>query len=59
MRVWGKAGVTWPGIIDGGSAETDARVALASECLGHPLATVMLTVGAHGLKLAMGAPQEK
>jgi hypothetical protein len=49
MRLWGKEGMTWPNIIDGGSAETDARVALASERLGHLLATVMLTVGARGL----------
>jgi hypothetical protein len=49
MRVWGKDGMTWPDIVDGGSAETDARVALAMECLGSPLATVMLTVEAHGL----------
>ncbi len=49
MRVWGKEGMTWPNIIDGGSAGTEARVALAMECLGHLLATVMLTVGARGL----------
>ncbi len=49
MRVWGKDGMTWPDIIDGGSVETEVRVALATECLGHPLATVMLTVGARGL----------
>jgi hypothetical protein len=47
--VWGKEGMTWPNIIDGGSAGTEARVALATECLGHLLATVMLTVGACGL----------
>jgi hypothetical protein len=49
MRVWGKEGMTWPAIIDGGSAGMEARVALAMECLGHPLATMMLTVGARGL----------
>ncbi len=49
IRVWGKEGMTWPNIIDGGSVGMDARVALAMECLGYPLATVMLTVGAHGL----------
>jgi hypothetical protein len=41
--------MTWPVIVDGGSVGTEARVALATECLGHPLATMMLTVGAHGL----------
>ncbi len=45
LRVWGKEGITWPNIVAGGSAETEARVALATECLGHPLATVTLTVG--------------
>jgi hypothetical protein len=59
MRVWGKEGITWPNIVDWGSAGTDARVALATECLGHLLATVMLTVGAGGLLLATGMPQEK
>ena len=49
MRVWGKEGMTWPAIVDGGSAGTEARVVLATECLGHPLATVTLTVGARGL----------
>jgi hypothetical protein len=49
MRVWGKEGMTWPNIVDGGSAGTDARVALAMECLRHPLATVMLTVETRGL----------
>ncbi len=49
MRVWGKDGMTWPNIIAGGSAETKASVALATERLGHPFATVMLTVGARGL----------
>ncbi len=48
MRVRGKEGMTWPNIVDGGSAGTEARVALATECLGHLLATVMLTVGARG-----------
>jgi hypothetical protein len=37
MRVWGKEGMTWPAIVDGGSAGTEARVALATECSGHPL----------------------
>jgi hypothetical protein len=59
MRVWGEKGMTWPNIIDGGSADTDARVALATECSGHLLATIKRTVGACGLYLAMGAPQEK
>ncbi len=59
MRVWRKEGMTWPNIVDGGSAGTDARVALDTECLGHPLATVTLTVGARELKLAMGVLQEK
>jgi hypothetical protein len=49
MRVWGKESMTWPNIVDGGSAGTEARVAFATECLGHPLATVTLTSGAHGL----------
>jgi hypothetical protein len=49
MRVWGKEGMTWPNIVDGGSAGTDARVALVMKCSGHPLATVVLTVGARGL----------
>ncbi len=41
--------MTWPDIIDGGSAAMDAIVALAMECSGHPLATLTLTVGARGL----------
>jgi hypothetical protein len=49
MRVWGKEGMTWPDIVDGGSAEMEARVALAMDCLGHLLATVTLTVGARAL----------
>ncbi len=49
MRVWGKEGMTWPDIVDGGSVETEARVALATEYSEHPLVTVMLTVGARGL----------
>jgi hypothetical protein len=49
MIVWGKEGMTWPNIIDGGSAGMEARVVLAAECLGHPLATVMLIVVARGL----------
>jgi hypothetical protein len=49
MRVWGKEGITWPGIVDGGSAEMDARLALATGCSGHLLATMTLTVGARGL----------
>jgi hypothetical protein len=49
MRVWEKEDMTLPGIVAGGSTETEARVALATECLGHPLATVMPTVGACGL----------
>jgi hypothetical protein len=59
MRVWGKEGMTWPDIIDGGSVGMEARVALGTECLGHPLATMTLTVGACGLELAMGAPHKK
>jgi hypothetical protein len=49
MRVWGRDGMTWPDIIAGGSAETKASVALATECSGHPFAMVMPTVGARGL----------
>jgi hypothetical protein len=49
MRVWGKDGMTWPDIVAGGSAKTEARGRLATECSGHPFATVMLTVGAGGL----------
>ena len=49
IRVWGKEGMTWPNIVDEGIAGTDARVALAMECLGHLLATATLTVGACGL----------
>jgi hypothetical protein len=49
MRVWGKEGMTWPDIVDKGSVGTEDRVVLATECLGHPLATVMLTVRARGL----------
>jgi hypothetical protein len=49
MRVWGKEDMTLPDIVAGGSAETETRVALAMECLGHPLATLMPTVGARGL----------
>jgi hypothetical protein len=49
MKVWEKVGMTWPDIVAGGSAGTEARVALATECLGHPLAIVMLTVVARGL----------
>ncbi len=49
MRAWEKEGMTWPNIIAGGSAVKEARLALATECLGHPLATVTSTVGARGL----------
>ncbi len=49
MRVWGKDGMTWPNILTGGSAEMEARVALAMECSGHPFVTATLTVGACGL----------
>jgi hypothetical protein len=59
MRVWGKEGMTCPAIVDGGSAGMEARVALAMECSGHPLATVMLTVGACGLASATGVLGEK
>ncbi len=45
----GKEGMTWPAIVDGGSVGMKARVALAMECLGHLLATMMLTVGSRGL----------
>jgi hypothetical protein len=41
IRVWGKDGITWPNIVAGGQAETKARVALATERSGHPLATEM------------------
>ncbi len=47
MRLWGKEGMTWLDIVDRGSAGTEARVALAMECLEHTLATVMLTGGCH------------
>jgi hypothetical protein len=40
--------MTWPDIIAEGSAEIDTRVALATEISGHPVATVMPTVGARG-----------
>jgi hypothetical protein len=59
MRVWGKDGMTWPNIVAGGSAKTKASMAHTTERLGHPFATVTLTVGAHGLLLATGVPQEK
>jgi hypothetical protein len=49
MKVWGKDGMTWPNIVAGGNTEIEARVALATECSGHPFATVMPTVGARGL----------
>jgi hypothetical protein len=49
MSVWGKEGMTWPDIVDGGSMGMEAKVVLVMECLGHPLATVVLTVGARGL----------
>ncbi len=48
IRVWGKEGMIWPAIVDGRNVETEARVALATECLGHPLATMTLTVEARG-----------
>jgi hypothetical protein len=41
MRVWGKAGMTWPNIVAGGSVETEASMALATEHSGHLFATVM------------------
>jgi hypothetical protein len=49
MRVWGKDGMTRPGIVAGGSMETKASMTLATEHSGHPFATVMPTVGARGL----------
>jgi hypothetical protein len=49
MRVWGKDGMTWPNIVAGRRAEIKASVALVTERLGHPFATVMPTVGACGL----------
>jgi hypothetical protein len=49
MRVRGKDGMTWPNIVAGGRAETKASIALATERLGHPFATVMPMVGAHRL----------
>ena len=49
MRVRGKDGMTWPDIVAGGSVETKASVALATERSGHPFATLMPTVGARGL----------
>ncbi len=36
MKVWGKEGMTWPAIVDGERVGTEARVALAMECLGYP-----------------------
>jgi hypothetical protein len=48
MRVWGKDRMTWPDIIAGGSAKMEARVGLATECSGHPFATMTPKVGARG-----------
>jgi hypothetical protein len=45
----GKDGMTWPNIVAGGRAETEARLALVTEHSGHPFATVTLMVGARGL----------
>ena len=59
MRVWGKEGITWPCIAAGGSDGAEARVALATECLGRPFATQTPTVGALGLRFATGAPGAK
>jgi hypothetical protein len=41
--------MTLPNIVAGGSTETKASVASATEHLGHPFATVTPTVGARGL----------
>ncbi len=49
MRVWGKLGMTCPNKAAGGRVVADARVALATEHLGQPLATQTPTVGAWGL----------
>jgi hypothetical protein len=49
MMVCGKDGMTWPNIVAGGSTETEASMALATECSEHLFATVTLTVGARGL----------
>jgi hypothetical protein len=49
MRAWRNNGMTWPDIVDGESAETEATMALATENSGHLFATVMPTVRARGL----------
>ncbi len=41
--------MTWPNIVAGGKVETKTSVALATEHLGHPFATLMPAVGARGL----------
>jgi hypothetical protein len=55
MRVWGELGITYPDKAAGGRAVADARVVLATECSGQPLATRIPPVGAWGLYLATGA----
>ncbi len=49
MRVWGKLGMTCPNKAAKGRVVADARVALATECSGQPLATHTPMVGAWGL----------
>jgi hypothetical protein len=49
MRVWGKLGMTCPNKAAGGRVVADARVALATKCLGQLLAMQTLMVGAWGL----------
>jgi hypothetical protein len=55
MRVWGKEGITCPCIAAIGRDGIEARVALATELAGSPLATQTPMAGAEGLRLATGA----
>jgi hypothetical protein len=59
MREWGKEGITWPRIAEGGRDGADARVALATDLSGRPFATRTPTVGALWSRLATGASGEK
>jgi hypothetical protein len=59
MRVWGKLGMACPNEAARCRAVADARVVLATERLGQPLAMGTPTVRAWGLKLATGASDAK
>ncbi len=58
-RVWGNDGITCPCIAADGRDGTDARVALAIDLTGRPLATWTPMAGALELILAMGSLRAK